>query len=152
MLESGNIYEWLTNITITEILIPSITGILIPFIALTYVNRLYLIKHEKNKSLSFLKKYSQSVDEFFSKIYGYRTATSIRYVILFEGFLFGMMYSLKILIYMVSISSSSVHTFLLKFFPVINFNGDPVSYFVAVSSLNNLTIIPMIIIMSWMYF
>lgn len=160
MLETGSNFEQLSNITISQILIPSII-ILFPSIILTHFNRIYSRRQEKTKYLNFIKNNSESVNSFISKISTYESYTSAKYFFLFEGILIGMLYSFKIISYIVSISDILVNSFLIKMFPYIilyilptynNTTDQNVNFLVFVSYFNNLNIAFLGVIFIWSLF
>jgi hypothetical protein len=118
MLETGSNFDWLSNITLSQIIISSMI-VLLPSIILTHFNRTYSAKYEKNKYLYFLKNNSEPVYDFSNNIWMYKANTATRYIILCEGILIGTILPFKIFDYMVSISNIFVNTFLIKIFPYL---------------------------------
>ncbi|WP_048065251.1 hypothetical protein [Methanosarcina acetivorans] len=159
-MENKDLYGILSNvsdITIKEILIPSII-ILITSFLLARFDKHYVTKTGKDKYLIFLKDNSQSVSDFLQKISAYNSYTSIKCLILFEGVLFGIIYSVKVINYIFSIADNLVNSFLINIFPNLilytskkydNFNVD---LFVFVSTFNYISVITGFIIFGWLIF
>lgn len=159
MLETGNSFEWLSNINILQILIPALIGLFTP-ILLTHFNSKYSIKKEKNKYLSFLKYQSHTVNDFLIIISTYKAKTSARYFILIEGILIGFVFPYKISDYIAYIFKILANTFLVKILPnlivytlpsysIKDFN---VNFFLIISSFNYLSVAVAIFIFVWIIF
>lgn len=160
MLETGSSFEWLSNISISQIIISSLI-VLLPSIILTHFNRTDSAKYEKNKYLYFLKTHSEPVYDFSSSVRMYKANTATRYIILFEGILIGIVLPFKIFDYMVSISNVLVNTFLIKIFPYlilftsqkytnkIDFHVDSLLF---VALFNYVSIIVVLFIWIWLIF
>ena len=163
MLENKDLYEIISNtsgFTIKEIFLPSII-LLFTSLLITFFNRYYLTKTEKGKYLIFIKNNSQPVSDFFQKISAYKSFTGINYFILLEGFLFGSIYSVKVISYIFSIADTLVNSFLTKIFPFLilytsksydNMIESHVDFFVLVSTFNFFSLIVGMFIFIWLIF